>query len=250
MQLAHECTGEGPALVLIHGITECLETWRPLIAPLSDRYRVIAVDLRGHGRSGGGDTYDPVTLATDVIDTLDLLDVHTPLVIGHSLGGVVATACAAISRPRAVLNVDQPLRLASFKDALTQLEPMLRGDQASFQTAIDLVFQQMMGPLDESEARRVSALRRADQAVVLSIWGTIFASSTDELDLAVGLLTAAVTVPYLSLHGIDPGPEYTTWLRHHIPSSTVEVWPEQGHYPHLTQPARFLERLFDFDPIH
>jgi pimeloyl-ACP methyl ester carboxylesterase len=250
MLLAHERTGEGPALVLIHGITECRESWRPLIPALVEHYDVVAVDLRGHGASPppDGGAFDPITLATDVAETLADLDMHTPLVVGHSLGGAVATAFAAVARPRAVLNVDQPLRLAAFKDGLAQLEPMLRGDPASFQTAIDMVFGQLMGPLSTEETRRLRALRRADQAVVLAIWSTIFESTADELDAAVTELAAAVTAPYLSLHGIDPGSEYTRWLQALIPTATVEVWPEQGHYPHLVHPARFLERLVDFDP--
>lgn len=247
MLLAHDSVGDGPALVLVHGITECRQVWEPLIAPLAQRYRVVALDLRGHGSSAHGDTYDPITMATDVAETLASIDIQAPLIVGHSLGGLIATACAVVARPRAVLNVDQPLRLAAFKDGLAQLEPMLRGDEASFSAAIDLIFEQMMGPLDAEQAARVRALRRPDPTVVLGIWGTVFESTPDELDAAVHTLTQAVAVPYLSLHGTDPGAEYSAWLRGCIPSSTVEVWPEQGHYPHLVQPARFLERLFDFD---
>ena len=124
---------------------------------------------------------------------------------------------------------------------------MLRGDEASFSAAIDLIFEQMMGPLDAEQAARIHTLRRPNPTVVLGIWGTVFESTPDELDAAIQILTQAVAVPYLSLHGIDPGAEYSAWLRGCIPSSTVEVWPEQGHYPHLVQPSRFLERLFDFD---
>ena len=159
----------------------------------------------------------------------------------------MASAYAAIARPRAVINVDQPLKLADFKAALTQLEPMLRADEASFQAAIDMVFASMVGPLPADEAARVGALRRARQDVVLGIWGTVFESSAAELDATVEALVGAVTVPYLSLHGIDPGEAYTTWLRRLMPSATVEVWPDQGHYPHLVQPIRFLERVSDFD---
>jgi pimeloyl-ACP methyl ester carboxylesterase len=170
-------------------------------------------------------------------------------VVGHSLGGIVASAYAAVARPRAVVNVDQPLRLADFKAGLEQLEPMLRGDDASFRTAIDLVFQSMMGPLGADEVERVGALRRADQSVVLGIWGTVFESTPEELDATVAALAGAITVPYLSLHGIDPGEQYTHWLRKLVPSATVEVWPEQGHYPHLIHRDRFVERVVDFDAL-
>ncbi len=251
MQLAYERTGSGPSLVLVHGITESRHTWDPLVPALAEMYDVVSVDLRGHGESPSGDGYDPITLATDVAETLAAAGdaMTTPLIVGHSLGGIVASAFATVARPRAVVNVDQPLRLADFKAGLTQLEPMLRGDDESFRTAIDLVFQSMMGPLGADEIDRVRALRRADQAVVLSIWGTVFESTTDELDAAVAALAGAITVPYLSLHGIDPGEDYTQWLRKLVPSATVEVWPEQGHYPHLLHRDRFIERLVDFDTL-
>lgn len=249
MHLAHERTGDGPALVLIHGITESRESWRPLIQPLAAQYDVIAVDLRGHGQSPAGDVYDPLTLATDVHETLEALGVTGALVIGHSLGGVVASAYAAFARPRAVINVDQPLKLADFKDALGQLESMLRGDTSSFQTAISMIFDSMMGALSPEEVTRIGALRQPKQDVVLGVWNTVFDSSADDLNATVEGLVGAVSVPYLSLHGIDPGEGYTTWLRRLMPSATVEVWPDQGHYPHLVQPSRFLERVVDFDNL-
>ncbi|MCU1361994.1 MAG: alpha/beta hydrolase fold [Ilumatobacteraceae bacterium] len=249
MLLAYERTGSGPALVLIHGITENRESWRPLIQPLAAEYDVVAVDLRGHGDSPAGDAYDPVTMATDVHQTVSELGMSSPLVIGHSLGGVVASAYAAVGRPRAIINVDQPLKLADFKAALGQLEPMLRGDQASFDTAIGMVFDSMNGPLPADEVARIGALRHSRQDVVLGIWSTVFDSTADELDAVVEGLIGAITVPYLSLHGVDPGEGYTSWLRRLMPSATVEVWPDQGHYPHLVQPSRFLERVGDFDSL-
>lgn len=249
MHLDHDRTGSGPALVLVHGITESRATWQPLLPMLAEEFDVVAVDLRGHGRSPRAAAYDPVSMATDLAETLDELGVTHPLVVGHSLGGVVATAFAAIARPRAVVNVDQPLRLAVFKETLGQLEPMLRGDAASFRAAIDLVFASMRGPLPDDEVARVEGARRADQQVVLGVWGTVFESTADELDATVAGLAGAVTVPYLSLHGIDPGEEYTAWLRGLVPTATVEVWPEQGHYPHLVHPARFVERIVDFDRL-
>ena len=163
MLLAHDRTGSGPGLVLVHGITESRRMWDPLIPPLSEQFDVLAVDLRGHGESPTGDAYDPISLATDVAETVAEAGIVAPLVVGHSLGGVVVSAYAAVARPRAVVNVDQPLRLAAFKEGLSQLEPMLRGDQASFDTAIDLLFTSMNGPLPEAEVARVKALRRADQ---------------------------------------------------------------------------------------
>ena len=47
---------------------------------------------------------------------------------------------------------------------------------------------------------------------------------------------------------MDPGDDYPDWLTAIVPTSTVDIWLETGHYPHLTAPDRFLRRLAEFDP--
>ena len=51
VELAHDIHGEGPLLVLIHGITENRQTWDPLLEDLATDHRVLRGDLRGHGDS-------------------------------------------------------------------------------------------------------------------------------------------------------------------------------------------------------
>ncbi len=248
MLLAYEVHGSesDPAVVLIHGITESRHTWRPLIDQLAQSSRVLAVDLRGHGESPEGDAYDPISYASDVVETMAAVRMTRPLVIGHSLGGVVASAVAAMGAAGAVINVDQPLRLAAFKDGLSQLEPMLRGDEATFQAAIGALFLAMDGPLSESERARISQFGGAKQSVVLGTWDSVFTSTPEELDATVEQLASAVTVPYLAIHGIDPGPDYAPWLHALVPTSVVEVWANHGHYPHLIDSPRFLSRVDQF----
>jgi pimeloyl-ACP methyl ester carboxylesterase len=249
MQLAHEFIGanSAPALVLIHGITDSRRMWHPLLHDLAKHHSVLAVDLRGHGESDPDDGYDTISYAADVVETATGLGVVNPLVVGHSLGGVVASAVAAISPCRGVVNIDQALRLSGFKDVLSQLRPMLDGGEDSFQQAMTTMFAAMEGPLSAEEVQRLHGQRRADREVVLATWATVFDSTGAELDETVAALAAAIKVPYLAIHGIDPGPDYAGWLQGLVPTATVEVWPDMGHYPHLVDPARFLARLAAFE---
>lgn len=241
--------GEGRSIVLVHGITESRRTWDPLVAPLlAAGYRVHAIDLRGHGDSSRTAPYDLATMAGDVGAVLAHEGVDDALLVGHSLGGAVVSAYAAGGPCRAVVNVDQPLLLAGFKDTLGQLEPMLTGSTEEFRGAISAIFDQMAGPLSGPERWRVDHLRQPEQDVVLGVWDLVFRSSAEELDAVVDAVVGAVTAPYLSLHGIDPGAEYGAWLTSRIPSATFEVWPDHGHYPHLVDPARFVDRITTFDP--
>jgi pimeloyl-ACP methyl ester carboxylesterase len=111
-----------------------------------------------------------------------------------------------------------------------------------------LVFGSLFGSLPPDEIARLTALRRADQKVVLGIWAAVFDSSPEELDAMVDALVAGITVPYLSLHDTDTGGEYANWLRTRVPTATVELWPNHGHYLHLVDSARFLKRVRSFDP--
>ncbi len=240
--------GEGRSLVLVHGITESRRTWDPLLAPLiASGYRVVAIDLRGHGASSKVAPYDLATMAGDLGAVLAQEGLDDALLVGHSLGGAVVSAYAAGGPCRGVINVDQPLALSGFKDVLGQLEPMLKGGSDEFQGAISAIFDQMAGPLEGSERWRVDHIRDADQGVVLGVWDAIFASSVAELDAMIDAVAGAITVPYLSLHGIDPGQGYTDWLRARVDTSIVEVWPNLGHYPHLIDQHRFVERVTAFD---
>ncbi len=241
------------SLVLVHGITESKHSWDPLVERLStdaagQPRTVLNVDLRGHGAATREPPFDLVTMATDVMTEMAAagIDPAETVVIGHSLGGTVVTAMASAASFRGVINVDQPLKLADFKSGLQQLEPMLRGDTETFEGAISMLFDSMRGPLGGEEFGRISALRQPEQHVVLGVWDPVLTMDTADLDALVEGVAAGITSPYLSLHGIDPGTDYVGWLTGLIGSATVEVWTDQGHYPHLVDPVRFVERVNAF----
>jgi pimeloyl-ACP methyl ester carboxylesterase len=84
---------KGPAdarpLVLLHGITLQARVWGYQLRDLSDRFRVVAVDLRGHGASRAGDDgYGLHLLARDLRTVLEELDLRGAIVVGHSMGGM------------------------------------------------------------------------------------------------------------------------------------------------------------------
>lgn len=91
--------GEGRPVVLLHGITLNAELWSPQLHDLAADHRVLAVDLRGHGRSKAGTLgYGMVPLGSDVADVLEALDLRDALVVGHSMGGM-ATLNFALDHP-------------------------------------------------------------------------------------------------------------------------------------------------------
>jgi non-heme chloroperoxidase len=94
--------GEGPPIVLIHGITLGVGVWARQFSSLRKHHRVLAIDLRGHGPSiGGSGGYSFERLADDVLEVLAEREVADAVVVGHSMGGMVLQL-AAIRRVEAL----------------------------------------------------------------------------------------------------------------------------------------------------
>jgi pimeloyl-ACP methyl ester carboxylesterase len=109
MRLAVHRSGSGPrTAVLIHGMMSDHRAWHRVAAELrDDGYRVVAVDLAGHGVSPRSRRYSPRTWAADVAETLEAeLDGPPDLLMGHSLGGLVASLVAEGLAPRAAIYID------------------------------------------------------------------------------------------------------------------------------------------------
>jgi pimeloyl-ACP methyl ester carboxylesterase len=90
-RIAYRDTGEGPVLLLIHGMAGSSATWEAITPRLAKNFRVIAPDLLGHGKSAKprGD-YSLGAFAVWLRDLLDELEVERATVIGQSLGGGIA----------------------------------------------------------------------------------------------------------------------------------------------------------------
>ncbi len=100
----YEDTGKGEPLILMHGFGGTADDWTPFVEAFSKRFRVIAWDMRGHGRSTNPDTSEVflhATAARDLLNLIDVLKLQKVKLIGHSSGGIVALY-AATMRPAAI----------------------------------------------------------------------------------------------------------------------------------------------------
>jgi pimeloyl-ACP methyl ester carboxylesterase len=79
-----------PPLVLLHALGEDASSWDAVAARLAPYFSLLALDLRGHGASDWPGTYSHELMRDDVVGVLDALDLRDVVLVGHSLGGVVA----------------------------------------------------------------------------------------------------------------------------------------------------------------
>ena len=94
--IAYDVHGEGtPALVLVHGWSCDRRYWERQVEPLSRDFRVVTVDLGGHGESGlGREAWTIAAFGADVAAVVDALDLERVILIGHSMGGDVIMEAA------------------------------------------------------------------------------------------------------------------------------------------------------------
>ena len=245
--IAWDRRGSGPPLLLVHGITDNRRSWDPMVEDLATDHDVVTVDLRGHGDSAKAEDYSLLRMVTDLAEVCADIGLDAPVLVGHSLGGLLVTAAGGAVGARAVMNVDQGLELTAMSEVVATIADQLR-DPATFHATLAMMFSALESPrLDAASAAAFAdGVANADQDVVLGIWGPMLDGPDPGVDAQVDAVLATLTMPYLSWHGIDPGPDYEAWLRARVPHAEVEVLDGERHFVHQVDPARFTARLRAF----
>ena len=101
MRLQSLEAGQGPPLILLHGLFGSARNWGAVQKALAGDYRVVALDLRNHGASPHAPGMDYAAQAADVAETLTALGIKRAVVLGHSMGGKAAMMLA-LTRPELV----------------------------------------------------------------------------------------------------------------------------------------------------
>ncbi|SDZ62181.1 Pimeloyl-ACP methyl ester carboxylesterase [Asanoa ishikariensis] len=234
-------TDERAPLVLLHGLSFDRRQWSPMLAELArldPGRRVLAVDLPGHGGSPARDSYGLDEVARAVRAAVVDAGLEAPVVVGHSLGGVLATVYAAAYPASRVINVDQPLLVGGFAAMLRQVEPVLRGPDYGrvWRSMMDRMGVDLLPP----EARPlVEAAGTPPRDLLLGYWHEVLTEPVERLtqrrasDLAI---IGASGIAYDYVTGAEPDPAYRQWLEAALPDVAVTVLPGSGHFPHLARP--------------
>lgn len=210
IRVAYQTAGEtaAPSAVLLHALGERAGDWAPVIPAFGARYRLYLPDLRGHGDSDWPGSYSFQLMRDDVIGLLGHLGLRDVVLIGHSMGAVVAYL-VTIARP------DLVARLVA-EDAPP---PFPRDRPAAARPA---------GPLD------------FDWPVVPAIVGEVNQGDPETWDLL-----STITVPTLIVGGGPashiPGDQLAA-AASRIPDCTLLTIPA-GHHIHTARPAEFSDAV-------
>ena len=244
MLLNYADDGPGPVVVLLHGFPLDLSMWDAQRETIGSMYRVIAPDLRGHGRSAAPDGIYPIDdMADDVVELLDALRITEPIVLGGlSMGGYVALSLAARypKRLRGLMLMDTRASadsaeaaqvredLAREVDATGDVSPVV----ASMLPKLFGVSTRANRPDVIDEMRQVMAKTPA-RAVSGTLRG-LAARPDRTADLA------RMSLPTLVLTGAEDALiplEETRAMASAMPNAELVVIPDAGHLAPLENPA-------------
>jgi pimeloyl-ACP methyl ester carboxylesterase len=263
-KVAFRRAGEGPPVVLIHGITNSCQSWEPAMLRLAEDYDVIAPDLPGHGDSDRqrGD-HSLGAHACMMRDLLHVLEVERATVVGHSLGGGVAMQfsyqfpemlerlvlvssgglgreVSPLIRSAALPFAEQVLPLLTARplvDAGSSVAGLL--GRLGLQPGADLAeISRGIASLGDTE-RRAAFVRTVRS--VMSPRGQR-ETANDRLYLASGTPTL---IDWGARDPIIPV-EHGHGAHERVPHSQLEVFEGSGHFPQLDDPERFAKLLKGF----
>jgi pimeloyl-ACP methyl ester carboxylesterase len=244
--------GEGPALVLLHGVAATHVNWEHTIAGFSDRWRVIAPDLPGHGASAKPNAPYTVDFYAGLIRSLGReLGVREAVVAGNSLGGQIAIELGA-TYPRWTRALVLAAPAGGFGRTVRAVWPLFGSVvgpwvlRNTLLRALDRCFFEASGPAHATRRRILEAQLTAPdfgdfaRAVARSVGGAV-GGGRDGL--------ARLQQPTLIVWGRDDrmtpvaGGER---LLAAVPHARLVTFERCGHLPMLEQPRRFNEALADF----
>jgi pimeloyl-ACP methyl ester carboxylesterase len=263
-RVSYRAGGDGPLLVLIHGITSSSASWEAVLPALAERFTVLAPDLLGHGQSDkpAGD-YSLGSHACIVRDLMLALGHGPGTIVGHSLGGGIAMQLAyqfpELTQRLALVSsgglgreVSVFLRAVTLPGSelvlpLIASRPVIDAGtglgralgRLGLQTGSDLgEIARGIASLNELGARR--AFVHTARAVI-----DVGGQRVDARDR----LYLAEAVPSLLVWGDeDPIIPARHGIRAHdlMPGSRLELFEGAGHFPHLDDPIRFVSLLRGF----
>lgn len=239
VRIAYDVTGEGePTLVFVHGWCCDRGYWQAQVQHLSQQYRVVTLDLAGHGESGlNRAEWTMQAFAADVVAVLEQLDVATAVLIGHSMGGPIVLE-AGIRAPDRVLGV---IGVEAFFDdwAFIDPEPFRRDFVDTTTASVKGMF---IPDSDRALIERIASdMASAPSTVGIGALEGIREWAADDFDRAFREIRTPVRM--IQRERI---PDLLTKVHSHAPSLIsfdIAVMPGVGHFVMNEQPHAFNRLL-------
>jgi esterase len=255
MKLFFRKSGEGPPLIILHGLFGMSDNWASLARTFSAQgFTVYTPDLRNHGQSPHAADFNYAAMAEDLLGLLDDEGLRSAAVAGHSLGGKTAMflACLHPQRVSRLVVVDiapryYPPHHQQVLAALHAVDPAAAASRGEAERQMEAfmpdagVRQFLLKNLFWKEAGNEKQLA----------WRFNLAGIEREIDKAGEALPAGYVYngPALFIRGERSsyiGPDDERPIRSHFPAAVIRTVAGAGHWVHADNPAGFAQCLLEF----
>src|SRR5687768_11636115 len=245
--------GSGPPLVLVHGLDRHAHTFDHLAPHFAARYRVIAVDMRGHGES----SWDPEArylvedYVRDMEGLVDQLKLRDIVIWGNSTGGRVAQVYAALHPDRVTHMISEDVGPERPRQIADNYARRVKEEQAGWASEAEVAAQVRKANPGMPEANvatyvRYGTTKRADGRIVWRRDPNIAKGFVvTDLWAAVSRITAPALYIIGGRSNIVPA-ETQEKLRATLPRVRIVTIPDTGHYPSEDKPAEVLTLIDSF----
>jgi pimeloyl-ACP methyl ester carboxylesterase len=247
-ELAVEITGEGPVVLLVHGLGGTSNFYQPQVTALAERFTVVRPDMEGSGRTAVRGRLTIEGFANDLADLVKNLDAGPVRVVGHSMATITVRLLAA-TRPELVSHlallgaVPAPLPEAGQQGQHDRAAKARAGEMPAIADAV------MANATAEATRRDHPATAAAVRELVLRQDPEGYARSCEALAGASDPGPVDPTLPLLLVTGADDGvgkPEVSQALADAHGAATLDVLDDCGHWTALERPHEVTEHLLKF----
>jgi non-heme chloroperoxidase len=238
----------GPAVLMLHGITDTWRSFEPVLPGLPPDWHVVSMTQRGHGGSSAASSLGTRDFAADAADLITMLGLPKVLVVGHSMGAVNALRLA-IDQPSLVRGIVAAGAFASFSDKpgfvdFVQSQMLTLGDEVPRELAESFQRDTVNGPVAPGLLETmVDECLRTPAAT----WRGAFAALLeDDFSTELHTIDAPVLLPWGDADSFSPESDQQR-LERQIPRASRVVYAGTGHALHWEQPRRFAADLIRFE---
>ena len=252
LDLACRETGDGPPLVILHGLFGNARNWDAIAGRLARDWRVLAFDLRNHGDSPWDDDCRYTAMAADVIAGLEARAIERAAVVGHSMGGKVAMALALDAPDRVAGLVVVDIAPADYPRTFLPHVRAMRPIDLARLTRRSLADRALAEAVPEAGVRGFllqNLVRRGDTFLWRVNLAGLETGMAEIAGFPADLLERAYKGPTLFLAGGASDyirPEHGDRIRALFPAARHRTLAGAGHWVHAEKPDAFTERLSDF----
>lgn len=251
MILNHKIYGQGPALIILHGLFGSLDNWATHAKTLSQHFSVYLLDQRNHGRSPHDEEWNYEVMAEDLAEFMESQGIYTAHLLGHSMGGKTVMQFANYYPERIDKLIVADMAPKAYKPHHTQIIKTLTSLNLGNITSRQMASEQMALGIPEEDVRYflLKGLGRDSNKNLAWKFNLPVLAKNYENVLQAIEMDAAFNGKTLFVSGgksdyLKPSDHES--ILENFPNAVFEEIPQAGHWLHAEAPDAFIDIILKF----